>query len=36
MIILQEQYAKKCQTGEIKSMQGFSNKERWCKKAGCQ
>ena len=30
-IILQEQWTKKCQTGELKSIQEFSRKEQWFK-----
>ena len=30
-IILQEQWTKQCQTGELKSMQEFSKKEQWFK-----
>ena len=30
-IILQEQWNKKCQTGELKSKQEFSKKEEWFK-----
>ena len=30
-IILQEQWTKQCQTGELKSIQEFSKKEQWFK-----
>ena len=30
-IILQEQWTKQCQTGELKSVQVFSKKEQWFK-----
>ena len=31
LIILQEQWAKQCQRGELKSIKEFSKKEQWFK-----